>query len=121
MGAHTMNELTNTSPTFLNPTNFAEFERFAKMIAESDFAPKDYKGKPGNVMIAVQMGYELGLQPLQALQNISVINNRAAVWGDLLIALVRSKAICKSVREWQEGSIADNTAVAYCEVVRGTE
>ena len=116
-----MNEILISSPSFLQPTNFSEFERFSKMISDSDFAPKDYKGKPGNVMIAVQMGYELGLQPLQALQNISVINNRAVVWGDLLIALVRSKSICKSVHEWMEGNIKENTAVAHCEVTRENE
>lgn len=116
-----MNDLTTVAPTFLQPTTYAEFERFAKLISESDLAPKDYKGKPGNIMIALQMGYELGLQPLQALQNISVINGRAAVWGDLVIALVRSKSICKYIKEWIEGDIASNTAVAYCEVMRGTE
>ena len=116
-----MNEIMNVMPTFLQPSTYSEFENFAKLISESDFVSKEYKGKPGNVMIALQMGYELGIQPMQALQNISVINGRCCIWGDLLIALVRSKTVCKYVKEWTEGTIRDNTATAYCEVMRGTE
>ncbi|HEY9535903.1 MAG TPA: hypothetical protein VIQ77_15305, partial [Mucilaginibacter sp.] len=59
------NEVKKTASPF-EITTFEQAERYAKMIAESDFAPKDYKGKPGNVMIAMQMGHELGLKPNQA-------------------------------------------------------
>jgi hypothetical protein len=54
--------------------------------------PKDFRGKDkiGNAIVAMQMGYELGLPPLQALQNIAVVNGRPALWGDAIPALVRS-------------------------------
>lgn len=114
-----MNELKTIS--YLEPTNFSEAERFSEMVAASDFAPKDYKGKPGNVLIAMQFGYEIGLKPMQALQNISVINGRPAVWGDAALGVIRCHSSCKYVKEWMEGTIKDNTAIAYCEVMRGTE
>lgn len=109
------------SQSFLEPSNFNEAERFANLISQSDFAPKDYKGKPGNVLVAMQFGYEIGLKPMQALQNISVINGRPAVWGDAALGIVRAHPSCKMVKEWMEGSIKDNTAVAYCEITRGSE
>ena len=46
-----MNELVN-----LAPRNLDEAMRFADMVANSDLAPAQYKGKPGNVLVAVQMG-----------------------------------------------------------------
>lgn len=52
--------------------------------------PKDYIGKPGNVLVAVQTGAELGLKPMQSLQGISVINGRPGVWGDAMWALIIS-------------------------------
>ncbi|MFZ2541105.1 MAG: hypothetical protein WAW75_04945, partial [Gallionella sp.] len=40
----------------LVPKTLNEAMELAKIIADSDLAPKDYKGKPGNVLISVQMG-----------------------------------------------------------------
>jgi hypothetical protein len=87
-----MNELTiQGEPTFsLSPRCLAEAMEFSKIIASSDMVPKDYINKPGNVLVAVQTGAELGLKPMQSLQGISVINGRPGVWGDAMRALVIS-------------------------------
>lgn len=100
---------------------FDQLERFAKMLAASDFAPKDYRGKPENVVIALQMGHELGLKPMQAIQNIAVVNGRPMVWGDAALALVRRHPECKGVREWPEGTFKNGDGIAHCEVKRGDE
>lgn len=88
---------------------------YAKLISESDLAPKDYRGKAGNVLIAMQFGSEVGLLPLQAIQNISVINGRPAIWGDAMIALVQNHPLCEYIKEY----IKDSTA--YCTVKRRGE
>lgn len=85
------------------PRTFAEALQFAELLANSDLVPKDYRGKAGNIVAAVQWGYELGLHPLQAIQNIAVINGRPSLWGDAAIALIRSKAICLGIEETWEG------------------
>jgi hypothetical protein len=87
-----MNDLTiQGEATFsLSPRNLAEAMEFAKIIASSDMVPKDYVNKPGNVLVAVQTGAELGLKPMQSLQGISVINGRPSIWGDAMRALVIS-------------------------------
>ena len=72
----------------LVPQSLGEAKEIASLIAGSDFAPKDYRGKPENVMIAIQMGIDLGLKPMQALQNIAVINGRPSIYGDAALALV---------------------------------
>jgi cell division protein FtsW len=41
-------------------------------MARSTMVPKDYQGKPDNIIIAVQMGAELGMRPMQSLINIGV-------------------------------------------------
>ncbi|THJ32380.1 hypothetical protein E8K88_11800 [Lampropedia aestuarii] len=96
-----------TTKTFdLSPQTFDQAMAFSNMLADSDLVPKDYKGKPGNCMIAMQWGSELGLKPLQALQNLAVINGRPALWGDAVIALVRSSPICEYVLETDDGQTA---------------
>jgi hypothetical protein len=87
----------------------------SKLIADSDLAPKDYKGKPGNVLIAVQYGSEIGLKPMQAIQNIAIINGRPSVWGDAMLALVQNHPLCEYIREYHKDG------VAYCTVKRRGE
>ncbi len=90
----------------LSPQTFEQALTLANYLADSDLVPKDYRGKPGNCLIAIQWGSELGLKPLQALQNIAPINGRPALWGDAVIALVRSSPLCEYVQESDDGHTA---------------
>lgn len=102
-----MNELTTESRAFdLSPRTFEQALTFAGYLADSDMVPKDFKGKPGNCLIAMQWGAELGLKPLQSMQNLAVINGRPALWGDAVIALVRASAVCEYVIETQTDTVA---------------
>lgn len=84
---------------FMNPSTVKEGMELAAWIAKSDLAPKDYKDKPGNVLVAMQMGLEVGLSPMQALQNIAVINGRPSIWGDAMLALVQNHRDFESINE----------------------
>ena len=92
---------------------------FAKTIAESDFCPQSHKGKPGNVLVAVQMGAELGLPMLSSLQNIAVINGKPAIYGDGMIALVRASGQLEHMIEEFDEVLNGGTAV--CRVKRKGE
>jgi hypothetical protein len=96
-------------------TSMKDAMEYAKLISDSDLAPKDYKGKPGNVLIAIQYGVEIGLKPMQAIQNIAVINGRPAIWGDAMIALVQNHPLCEYIKE----EFKNDTA--YCIVKRRGE
>lgn len=90
----------------LAPRNFEEAWRLAEILADSELVPKDYRGKPGNCLVAIQWGNEVGLSALQSLQNIAVINGRPSMWGDALLALVRSSPLCEFVVESDDGTTA---------------
>ena len=109
IGSDMSNELSTQNKTFdLSPQTFDQALTFANYLADSDMVPKDFKGKPGNCLIAMQWGMEVGLKPLQALQNIAVINGRPSLWGDALIAIVRSSPLCEYVQEEMK---PDGTAI----------
>jgi hypothetical protein len=78
--------------------------------------PAGYKGKPQDILVAIGWGYEVGLQPMQALQNIAVINGKPSVYGDAALALVKADSRCAGVKEWIEGEGDDMTA--HCLVKR---
>jgi len=91
--------------------SFNELMRFAEIAAGSGMVPKDYAGRPGAILIAVQMGSELGLSPMQAIQNIAVVNGRPSVWGDALLGLVKASPVCDDVVETLEGEGDKMTAI----------
>lgn len=90
----------------LAPQTFEQAIQFSKYMAASDLVPKDYRNKPENCFIAMQWGAEIGLKPMQALQNIAAINGRPALWGDAMIALVRSSPLCEYIIETDDGQTA---------------
>ncbi len=94
-----MNAVTTKGGFNLAPQNLAEAMEFAKVLASSTIVPKDYQRNPGNILVALQWGAEIGLAPLQAMQNISVINGRPAVWGDAALALVRGSGLLEYIKE----------------------
>lgn len=93
----------------LVPASFGEAMEIANVIAASDFAPRDYKGKPANVMIAVQHGLDLGLKPMQALQSIAVVNGKPSVYGDAALALAMSSGQIEDFSETDDGTTATCT------------
>jgi hypothetical protein len=86
---------------FMNPTSLKEGMEMAAWIAKSDLAPRDYKDKPQNVLLAMQMGFELGLSPMQAIQNIAVINGRPSIWGDAMLGICQNHRDFESIDENQ--------------------
>lgn len=90
----------------LSPKTFDEAWRFCEIVTNSGLAPKGFEKKPNDAFIAIQWGAEVGLKPLQALQNIAVINGRPSLWGDAVIAIVRSSPLCEYVKESDDGHTA---------------
>ena len=82
----------------LAPASFSELVQFAQMAAKSQLVPKEYRNQPEDIMLAVQLGSEVGLRPMQALQNIAVINGRPAVWGDALPGLCKASPVYDTSR-----------------------
>jgi len=103
---------TNTTPASgLALQSFDDAMRFGKMVADSEFAPKDFRGKPASCVLAIQAGAEIGLGPMQALQSIAVVNGRPSVFGDAALALVMGSPVCEYVSEGIDGEGEQMAAV----------
>lgn len=85
--------------------------------ASTDMVPKQYQGKPESAAVAIQWGMEIGLQPLQSLQNVAVVNNSPCLWGDALIAIVKGSGQCEYIRS----EFDDETMTAYVATKRKGE
>ena len=58
-------------------------------LAPSTIRPTAYRGNAANAFVAAETGAALGLEPLQALASIAVINGRATLSSDLMAAVIR--------------------------------
>lgn len=99
----------------LSPQTFEQALTFANYLADSEMVPKNFRGKPGDCLIAMQWGYDVGLKPLQALQNISVINGKPGLYGDAGKAILLA-AGC--IIEEDDIAVVQNNVRARCKITR---
>lgn len=64
--------------------------RMAQALIMSGLLPKAYQ-RPEQVIIALQMGHELGLKPMMAINNIHIIDNKPTLGSDLLLGLAMKR------------------------------
>ena len=107
---------TQTQPRGLALQSVTDAMKFSETVANSDFAPKDFRGKPASCMLAIQCGAEIGLAPLQSLQSIAVVNGRPSVYGDAALAVCKASNVCEYVIESIEGD--GEQMVATCTAQR---
>jgi hypothetical protein len=88
--------------------------RVSEIIASSSFCPTNMKGKPGDVLVCLQFGQELGLKPMASIQNIAVINGRPSIWGDAMLAVCQQSPDFEYIKE----DFDVETMTAYCTVKR---
>ena len=82
-----MSELIPVNDATLAP--LSDKIRYSETISASSLLPEAYRGKPANVLIAVETGAALGLPAIQAINSINVIKGRPAMSADLMASLVR--------------------------------
>lgn len=74
-----MTELELYKDTLGHPDVLNTAHKLATQIANTDFVPKAFRGKPEAVMAALLTGREIGLGPMTALQRIHVIEGKAGL------------------------------------------
>lgn len=85
----------------LQLTTMREMMDFSSAVAQSGLAPKGLESQQ-KIFVAVAMGAELGLSPMQSIQNIGVINGKPGPYGDAVLGLVRATGAMPDFQEWWE-------------------
>lgn len=99
---------------FLNPRDLAEGMQVAQILAKSDIVPTSFRGKPENILIAMALGSDVGLSPMQSVQSIYVVNGRPSLWGDAVLGIIQSSGLLEYIQE----TFDPNTQTATCKVKR---
>jgi antitoxin component of RelBE/YafQ-DinJ toxin-antitoxin module len=99
--------------SLLLPGTYAELERWAQKISKTDMVPKAYKGRPDDIIVAVQYGSEIGLGFLESLKSIAVINGNPSVFGDGLLAICQRSPDFEDLIEEPEISSETGETLAF--------
>jgi hypothetical protein len=93
-------------------TTLEDMFRFSRAVCASNLAPKSFQ-TPEQVMLAIQTGAELGFSPMQALQNIAVINGKVSVYGPATLAICMNQPGFEDIDEFflVDGARADEEEV----------
>jgi len=67
---------------------FVLAQREAKLLANSDYAPKAYKGNIPNCTVVINLARRLGLDPATVMQNTAIIHGKPAWEAKFVIALI---------------------------------
>lgn len=79
-----------TMPT---PREWEAMRAMAETVCNTDFVPRDFRGRPEAVLAAILAGRELGIGPMQSLKDISIIDGRPALAAHLVLALLRKGGV----------------------------
>jgi hypothetical protein len=100
---------------WLTATTMEQAIKVAEMLAKSTLVPKAYHGQPANVLVAMAYGESFGMQPLQAMQSVAVVNGMPGLYGDGLLA------VCRSCSDWEWMQEAIDGETAICTAKRRNE
>lgn len=79
----------NIKSSLLSVENFEHYMNVATQLSKSSLVPKNMIGKPADILLAMEMGLQLGIPMTQAIQDIAVINGKPCLYGDGLLAAVQ--------------------------------
>lgn len=103
--------------SLFSKTNFQHYMEVATALAKSSMVPKNMLNKPADVLIAMEMGLQIGIPMMQAVQDIAVINGKPCIYGDGLLAVIQGHPDY----EWIEEKIIrenEKAVAAVCTVKR---
>lgn len=72
---------------------YASMLEIAERICRTEFVPRDFRNRPDAVLASIMTGRELGIGPMQALKDISIIDGRPALSASLMMALMRKGGV----------------------------
>ncbi|KQC02932.1 MAG: hypothetical protein APR54_09855 [Candidatus Cloacimonas sp. SDB] len=107
----------------LMPLSFQEKLSMASVFIKSNLMPRGYD-TPEKVVIALEMGHELGLPPLVAIMNIAIINGTPTLKADMMVALALRSGKIEDIKIQYSGKENMNDNQFKCKVTirrRGVE
>jgi hypothetical protein len=96
----------------LTPNDLGQAMQIAEILAKTSFS-HGFKSAE-DIFVAIMVGKDLGFSPMQSLQSLAIINGKATLYGDALLALCQAHPDYEGMIE----EINKETKTAVCTVKR---
>jgi hypothetical protein len=80
----------NTLSVFSGENNFTQAMMMAETLSKSDIIPINYKGKPENCLIAIELSNRLRVSPFLVMQNVHIIQGRPSWSSTFIISCINT-------------------------------
>jgi len=106
--------------SIFDPQAFSHMLNLAKHFSESKLIPQQFQNAPSDCLIAIQYAAELGINPLQFMQNSYIVHGKPGIESKLAIALANNSGIIDGVIQYKmEGDAKNRSCTAYAKLKNG--
>jgi len=106
--------------SILDPNTYIQMKALASDFFNSKVVPSAYTNML-QVLFGIQAGYEMGMQPVEALQSITFVNGNASVWGKAVPRRLRVHGWSLSFNEGQDDPNDELTQYCEASIIKGDE
>jgi hypothetical protein len=106
---------TSTELAIRAPASMSAKVEYCNLLSDSGLLPSAYRGRPANVLYAVEYGEMIGLPPLAAITGVHIIEGKPTASAGLISALVR-----RAGHRFRAGYDA-KTRTGWAEIVRSDD
>ncbi|MBM6588809.1 recombinase RecT [Brevibacterium sp. RIT 803] len=99
----------STELAITNPAaamTIGEKQQYAELLAQASLLPKQYQRNPANVLLAMELGQSLSIPPIQAINEVHVIEGKPSASANLIGGLVRRAGHVLRIRVDREAMAA---------------
>jgi len=101
---------------WLDMGRFDQVQRIAQIFSQSELVPEQYRGKPANCIIAVQLAIRMGVDPFMLMQKSYIVKGRPGIEAQLKIAVCNQRGPFTGPIQWRfegERMTPEWTCTAY--------
>ena len=92
--AHEAKEAAARAIIPLEPKTFDDFYRWSRWASQTQFVPKEVRGRPNDVMYMVMMGHRWGLDIMASLQ-LHVIEGKVCLPAVFVLGMIQKSPLCE--------------------------
>jgi hypothetical protein len=85
---------------YLDTNRFNQAWRAASLLAKADIVPAQYRGKPENCFVALQMATRMEIDPFMFMQNTYIVQGKPGMEAKLAIALMNKRGPFRGPVQW---------------------
>jgi hypothetical protein len=76
-------------PDPVSSTDMELYKEQVRMVATTDFVPASYRGKPHAILAAILYGREIGLEAMESLSEVAMVDGRPSLSAKAMVKLAR--------------------------------